>query len=257
MKKEWIISVIMSIMGIVSIVIDEFISPYLTNHSWIKLTIILVSVVFSYHSFFSILTKPKTDVLSQNIQDINNKLGVIKETISYDTLSNIEKMHINNINSKKNEVFIISNSLQESSDSKSGEKILKTIHDNIFKQNTSYYYILPKTSDCESQVNSFVSQLKLLNSKSTKTSKKKGKLYIKYDDTLLNHISAEYFDIVIYVDCDANGEPLYNNAYVGYFCFSEKLENNQYYYSNFKSEKAARIRRSFIKNINDFEDINL
>ena len=78
MKKEWIISVIMSIMGIVSIVIDEFINPYLTNHPWIKLTIILVSVVFSYHSFFSILTKPKTDVLSQNIQYINNKLGVIK-----------------------------------------------------------------------------------------------------------------------------------------------------------------------------------
>lgn len=115
-----------------------------------------------------------------------------------------------------------------------------------------YYYVLPDTSESRSQGESLCSQLQslYLNDYSLKSKRKdsqlvkfNGGLFIGYEIDLEKRYPAEYFDIVIYIDCDDNGIPIETSSETkeGYYCFSKMRSDNAYLYSKMSEAKINEL----------------
>ena len=72
-----------------------------------------------------------------------------------------------------------------------------------------------------------------------------GEIAYRYDDSLSNLITSDYFDIVLFVDCDDKGNPFIigNSATCeGFQCFSKVSNENNYYYQTIDADKILQIR---------------
>ena len=254
-KKSGLISqifaIVLSISSIIALILNNVLIPYLDNHPSVKLAIILIGVFSAYHAFLipTIRTIIQEELKTTNsyIEKADQKIEVLNNSIPYDSLDYIERSHGLQSKDVKNEVWIIANDLQEADQgSIAGENFLNTIYDNITKNNVFYYYILPDTRSSHLQIESFQNCLKQLHS--SKRRKLSGNIYFRYDSSLVYLIPIDYFDIVLYIDCDQYGEPISINgakSYEGYQCYSKKNASNKYYYLPINSERVLDLRCQF------------
>lgn len=261
-----IVSIVIAFSSIILLVIDGILKPFLDKWPEVKLIIILLGVISAYHTLltyvlksqFSSIVKTLENELANLGKHINmlSKCTLPNDSIPYATLENIEKRHGLQSDAVKNEVWIIANNLQESNNSNGDDKtFLDLIYENL-KRNVRYYYVLPDTSESRSQGESLCSQLQSLyfNESSLKSKRKEsqmvkfnGGLFIGYEKDLEKRYPAEYFDIVIYIDCDANGRPIetYSEKKEGYYCFSKMRSDNAYVYSKMSEAKINELRHYY------------
>lgn len=101
------------------------------------------------------------------------------------------------------------------------------------------------------------SRLNEIHRKKKKNKSISGSICYRFDDKLANFITAEYFDIVLFVDCDDNGSPLFigNSARCeGFQCFSQVSQDNDYLYQPIDMDKILSIR-SFHLSCSEFQEL--
>ena len=130
-----LVSSFIALSGIVLLLIDGVVKPFLDDYSEVKIIIILISVLSAYHTFltFSIKSIIQEELESTNasIKNVDSKVGLLKESIPYNTLDEIEYRHGHNTKSENCEMWIIANMLQEA---KNDDSMLLTIYENISQE---------------------------------------------------------------------------------------------------------------------------
>lgn len=253
-----IVAVIISASGFLSLAVDEIVKPFLDNYPEVKLIIILASVLSAYHTFltFSLqsMMREVIEKTNTNIRIVDSKIGLLKESIPYSALDEIEFRHGQYNKDTKCEMWIIANMLQEA---QNDDAMLLTIYENITRNNISYYYILPATENSKYEIAGLKSRLSDIHRKKNK--KISGSIRYRFDDRLPNLITADYFDIVLFVDCDNNGSPIIlgNPAHCeGFQCFSQVSPDNEYFYQSIDREKILSIR-SFHLTCSEFQELTI
>ena len=265
MKKynSRIISIVLSVFiaasGFISLLINEVFAPFLDSQSEVKLIIILVSVLSAYHVFLTFtlkaLIKSELENTNNNIDCIEAKIGILNNAIPFAYLDDIERHHGSENKNINCEMWIIANTIQEA---KNDDLILHTIYDNITLNRVHYFYVLPKTQTSEYEIHCLNSRLKEIHKKKKSHRTITGGISYKIDDSIANHIASEYFDIVLFIDCDEQGTPyVIGNSPTceGYQCYSKISQENKYFYQPIDADKIFQIR-SFYKSM-DFNTLNL
>jgi len=259
-----IIAAIVAASGVIFLVLEEVLDSFFSFQPKIKLIIILVSVFCAYHPFLCYALKGLmksesikiNETIYLNMSCVNSKLRLIGESITFAQLEQIEKQHGSDNRTVKSEMWIIANSLQEA---KKDKNVLSTIYDNITLNNVHYYYVLPETDESKEQLSSLIAALKELHNKNRKRRHITGGISCLYDNDLNNVIPSEYFDIVLFIDCDDENNPkLYDDSSEceGYYCFSSQSKDNEYIYQKIKLNKVMQIRR-FYSSSRIFENISI
>lgn len=257
-----IVSITLACSSIALLILDSIFKPFLTDYPEVRLIIILLCVISAYHTFLTFVLKDLLKLLisevKQQTDTISSKIDLLKESTTYSELKLIEKYHGSIEKNIINEVWIVSNELQESnSNQKDCQDMLKTIYDNITKNHVQYYYTLPDNAYSKAQVKSLETELKLIHKK--KKRKVTGCIYFRFDSTFINMIPTSYYDLILYVNCYPNGEPymlINNNVCEGYHCFTSS-KNNNYYYQHINSKKTLEIREIFRNYNNKFVEIKI
>lgn len=259
-------AVFIAVSGIVSLIIDEIFKPFLDAMPEVKLVIILISVLSAYHVFlsFTINNIVKEEHMTTNgiVNELNQKNKYINELIPFSYLDEIERRHgRDNQNHTGNcEIWVIANVLQESSQKNKveAEDLINVIYDNITKYRVHYYYILPCTEKSKREIESLSSSLRELHKKKKRHSVTGGISY-KYDSRYADTITSDYFDIVLYIDCDKNGNPCLHGTSTqceGFQCFSNYSKENIYFYQRIdNNEKLFYIRESHPSS--EFKQLNI
>lgn len=254
-----IFSLTISVSGIISLIVDKVFVPFLESKPEVKLVIILISVLTAYNGFSMISIKT---IMKEEIETTNNSIGEIKtkvqmfdESIPFAYLDDVERQHGKNNRNMPCEMWIIANTLQEATHDNlnKNDDISDTIFDNITRNNVHYYYVLPNNEKSKQEVVSLQTKMhEMLQKKHRRLS---GGISYVLDDTLDKIIASEYFDIVLFVDCDINGNPrLMDGKSEGYQCYSTLSNDNRYYYQPVGEEKIRQIR-SFYQSKNFIEII--
>lgn len=255
-------SVFIAISGFLSLLIDEVFKPFLDSVPEVKLIIILLSVISAYHVFLSFsirnIIKEEQVITNEKLDVLNGKNDFVQNLIPFSSLDEIEQKHGRDNQNRTGtcEVWIIANVLQESKQKDNNDDLINAIYDNITKYRVHYYYILPKTDKSMREMESLASRLRQLHKK-----KKRriitGGISFKYDSSYADTIISDYFDIILYIDCDQDGKPcLHGKSTVceGYQCFSNLSKDNMYFYQKIENDdKMFSIRNSH--NIEDFEQL--
>ena len=238
-----IMAIILALAGFFSLFFDVT-KDYLTDKSELKMIIVFVSVVLAYHPFllFCIQRLLKEHFLETNslVKQTSDEIGMLKETVPYDRLDDIERRHGERKTSKMCEMWIISNTLQEANND---ENMLYAIYENITAHSVDYYYVLPYGGNSEREIAALTTQLNIIHNRRRK--KQTGHIYYRYDKVVANMIASEYFDIVLYVDCDRERNPCVVGRFEaceGFQCFSHIKQNNAYYYDKIEREKVLAMR---------------
>lgn len=258
-KGRWIaviISTLIAISGIIVLIIDGVVKPFLGNNSDVKTIIIFVSVLSAFHSFFSFsirsIFRRELGKTNQNIDCIDKKMGILKGAIPYSRLDDIEDLHGNR---KVNcEIWIIANMLQEA---KNDDSLLFTIYRNITKNAVHYYYILPDSDLSRLEIHSLQSRLGAIHKQ--KHANLTGKISYRFDNYLTNLIASSYYDTVLFIDCDDKGNPFVIGDSAnceGYYCFTKKSEENEYFYEAIEADKILSIRANQLS-IGNFTDLTI
>ena len=261
-----VFAALVSISGIVSLVVDEVFKPFLDSMPEAKLIIILISVLSAYHvlaSFtFNNIIKEEHTITNNMLQSLSEKNSYLSRLIPFSSLDEIERRHgRDNQNRTGNcEVWVISNVLQESSPKNrtDPDDLINTIYDNITKYRVHYYYVLPDTEKSKMEIESLSSCLRELHRKRKRRTITGGISY-KYDSRYVDTITADYFDIVLYIDCDKNGNPCLHGVSTrceGYQCFSNYSKENMYFYQRIdNNDKLFLIRKNHL--VGEFEQLNI
>ena len=133
--------------------------------------------------------------------------------------------------------------------------MLQTIYDNITSNNINYYYILPDAEKNKLEIAGLRFKLSDIHRKKKKSIS--GTICYRFDNRLTSFITAEYFDIVLYVDCDNNGSPLFigNSASCeGFQCFSRVSHDNDYLYQPIDMDRILSIRSFHLSN-SEFQNL--
>lgn len=259
-------AVIVAVSGIISLIIDEVFKPFLDAMPEVKLVIILISVLSAYHvlvSFtFNNIVKEEHTVTNNMLACLSEKNSYLHGLVPFSHLDEIERRHgrDNQNCTGKCEVWVISNDLQESSSQNKTEvcDLINTIYDNITKYRVHYYYILPDTDKSKMEIESLSSILCELHKKKKRRTITGGISY-KYDNRYADIITSDYFDIVLYIDCDKKGNPCLHGSSTkceGYQCFSNYSKENTYYYQKIdNNDKLFSIRKMHL--MDAFEHLNI
>lgn len=251
-----IISTLIAASGIVVLIVDSVVKPFLGNNSDVKTIIIFVSVLSAFHSFFSFTVRAifRRELINtnQNIDCLDKKIGILQSAIPYSRLDDIEDLHGSR---KVNcEIWIIANMLQEA---KNDDSLLFTIYRNITKNAVHYYYILPDSDLSRIEINSLQSRLTAIHKQ--KHANLSGKISFRFDSYLTNLIASSYYDTVLFIDCDDKGNPyvIGDSANCeGYYCFTKKSEKNEYYYEEIETDRVLSIRSKQLS-IGNFTDLTI
>ena len=261
MKKQYnsrllsaIIAIAFSISGFVSLLVDKLLTPFLESVPELKLIIILISVFFAYHAFLTFTLKDLTftlkDVIKKEVESINGnlvcidtKVGVLNDSIPFSYLDDIERRHGEGNKDVNCEMWIIANTLQEAYNSGTKDSsLLNTIYDNITHNKVHYFYVLPHNEKSKLEIASLQSRLK--DKQSHLHREITGGVSYKLDNTIDKLIPSEYFDIVLFIDCDEQGTPIImgdSTSYEGYQCFSSFSKENKYYYQPIDRDTIIKI----------------
>lgn len=255
-----IFSFIISISGIISLIVDEIFVPFLEAKPEVKLIIILISVLTAYHGFSMIsmktIIKEQIEITNNNISDIKTKVQMFDEAIPFSYLDDVERQHGKDNKNIPCEMWVIANTLQEAENSKTKESncIIATIFDNITRNNVHYYYVLPDCEKSKQEIASLQTKMQEMLQKSRR--RVTGGISYKLDETLDKIIASDYFDIVLFIDCDSRGNPrLMDGKSEGYQCYSVLNADDKYYYQPINEEKVRQIRL-FYKS-KDFIEMNI
>lgn len=239
-----VISAFIALSGFLSLLIDGIFKPFLDSQPEVKMIIILVSVISAYHAFlmFSLksIFKVELEKTNKNIKYVDEKIKVLNDSIPFSYLDEIERRHGCDNKSVNCEMWIIANTLQEA---KNDDSVLMTIYDNITLNHVQYFYVLPDTQKSHLEINSLKSRLGDIHKK--KKRKFTGKIQYRFDKNVENLITAEYFDIVLFIDCDTCGNPHLigtSTTCEGFQCFSKISNENNYFYQSIDSNKILEIR---------------
>ena len=255
-KRIRIAAVILATSGLLSLAVNEIVKPFLDNYPEVKLIIILISVLSAYHTFltFSLQSMMREEIENTNnhIRIVGSKIGLLKEAIPYSALDEIEFRHGHANRNTRCEIWIIANTLQEA---QNDDVMLQTIYDNITSNNINYYYILPDAEKNKLEIAGLKFKLSDIHRKKKKSIS--GTICYRFDNRLTSFITAEYFDIVLYVDCDNNGSPLFigNSASCeGFQCFSRVSHDNDYLYQPIDMDRILSIRSFHLSN-SEFQNL--
>lgn len=239
-----VISVFIAISGLLSLLIDQILKPFLNSQPEVKLIIILVSVISAYHAFLTFtlrtIIKEENENITSRISNVEMNVGLLKDSIPFSYLDDIERHHGSDNKNIKCEIWIIASTLQEA---KNDETLLRTIYDNITLNRVHYYYILPQNNISNMEINALKSRLREMH----KNYKRKmtGGISYRFDANIANLIPSEYFDIIFFIDCDDQGNPyiIGNTASCeGYQCYSKVSKDNNYFYQPINRERIVGIR---------------
>lgn len=252
--------------GFISLLIDNVFKPFLGNAPEVKLVIILASVFSAYHVFLSFtLTrsiKEEHIITNDKLEQLTEKNNYVKSLVPFSSLDEIERRHgRDNQNIIGTcEIWIIANLLQESSpkDKTEADDLINTIYDNITKYKVHYYYILPDTDKSKRAIESLTSRLRQIHQRKKRRSITGGISY-KFDNQYADAIISDYFDIVLYIDCDSNGKPCLHGEFTqceGYQCFSNFSKSNEYFYQKIENvDKLFCVRDSH--SLDSFSQIDI
>lgn len=259
-------AVLFAISGVISLIVDEVFKPFLEALPEVKLIIILISVLSAYHVFllFSInnIAREEHTITNNKLICLDEKNSYFRGLVPFSHLDAIERRHgRDNQNRTGNcEIWVITNVLQESSQKNKAEAndLINTIYDNITKYRVHYYYVLPNTEKSKMEIESLSSSLRQLHQKKKRRTVTGGISY-KYDNRYADTIISDYFDIVLYIDCDKNGNPCLHGISPrceGYQCFSNYSKDNTYFYQKIDNDdKIFSIRK---KNLaGEFEQLDI
>lgn len=259
-----IVSIILACSSIGLLILDSIFKPFLTDYPEVRLIIILLCVISAYHTFLTFIFK---DILKslisktkQQSDEISLKIDLLKKSTSYSQLKLIEKYHRSIGKNIINEIWVVSNKLQEADSNQSDcQDMLNTIYENITRNHVQYYYTLPDNAYSKAQIKSLEAELKLIHKRRRR--KITGCVYFRFDSTFVNMIPTSYYDLILYVNCYPNGDPyilINNNVCEGYHCFASD-ESNDYYYQHINSKKTLEIRELFknYNNNNQFSEMNI
>lgn len=242
-----IIAIVVSISGFASLLVDKLLSPFMESVPELKLIIILISVFLAYHAFLTFtlkdIIKKEVESINGNLVCIDTKVGVLNDCIPFSYLDDIERRHGKGNKNVDCEMWIIANTLQEANNSETKDNaLLNTIYDNITHNKVHYFYVLPYSEKSKLEIASLQSRLK---DKQRRCHRKiTGGISYKLDDTIDKLIPSEYFDIVLFIDCDEQGTPNImgdSAAYEGYQCFSSLSRENKYYYQSIDRDTIIKI----------------
>lgn len=238
-----LLAAIISISGFISLFIDKLLLPFLESVPEVKLIIILISVFLAYHTFLTFTLKSivndEIDCINQNLDCIDTKVGILNGCIPFSYLDDIERRHGKDNKNVDCEMWIIANTLQEA---KNNDSLLHTIYDNITLNKVHYYYVLPYSEKSKLEIASLQSRIRDMQKKRHR--KITGGISYKFDKTIDKLIPSDYFDIVLFIDCDDQGTPDFMGeatAYEGYQCYSEISKDNKYYYQPIDRDRIIKI----------------
>lgn len=235
-------SVLFSLSGWITLGINKVWIPLLDNHPLVKLTVAFISVMTAYNA--AIVASIRNCIKEETQKDHNiilDELTLLKGAIPFSELDEKEYEHGHKNKNVTCEIWVISNTLQEA---ESDNDILLTIYENILKNNVIYYYILPDNAKSRMEIKALNANLqKLISGRKSKNFT--GTIYYRFDDSLLNLISADYIDMVFFVDCiDKDTPEVLDESIEGYQCFSSKSNNNRYYYFPVDKDRIISITSS-------------
>jgi len=247
---------LVAIFTIILYVVDEYFLHVFENIPEAKLIIILLGAIMTYNAFLATVLensflKVQEQVLaiSKDLKkSIDIRLKVFQNTIPFSELAEVEKRHGIDNDEVSNEVWVIANKLQEAEqDDPLGNLFLETILLNIKKNNVIYYYMLPNKEEAKLQIRSLKNMLSMYSKDRYHDHSSSGCLKVYFVENLDYYIASEYFDIVLYFDCGPDGLPIYfgNKQGEGYYCFSDINQDNDYFYTEIKSDKVFQIRQRF------------
>lgn len=262
MKKiDTVLSAILAISGFLTLAVDEVFKPFLDGYPEVKLIITLASVLSAYHTLltFSIHSTINEEIEKTNIriEELSLKVDFFQKLIPYSKLDEIEFQHGCSSRNKKNitcEMWIIANTLQES---KNDDSMIRAIYDNITKNGVCYYYVLPDTRASIVELSNLKSRLNEFHKE--KRRRITGTIQYRLDDKIANMVAAEYYDIVLYIDCDENGQPSTlgdSQKCEGFQCYSNSSSENDYFYQRIVDTAKIIDIRAFHLAF-DFETIEI
>ncbi len=161
------------------------------------------------------------------------------DSIPFEKLADIER-RIGATNRKiSNEIWILTNNIEECHDSEEGRHLRQAIISNL-KTNVNYYYVIPQSAVED------IEQLSTKLRSKTKREQTSGTFRYIVDDAL-DFIPTPYFDIVMYLKMTPGMADTIESSSEIYYCFSQETTSTECYYQAVKDRAIWLKMREYIK----------
>lgn len=258
-------------------VLDDFLQRYasLEQRQLVDFSIAILGILMAYHCFLSFIIEDQNKMLCEKIDDrykemrslsdnafntITDRLNKVINAVPFSQLAIIEEKHGLSNAERRNHVVDLTNYLQESHGDRPGDdEFLNTIYNNIMTNGVEYYYVLPNNEEAKAEIASLAQRLRKLKKGNEPSASPNGGIHYLYDDNLLGFLPSEYYDTIIYVDFiqDEKQQGQLVKDIEGYYCFSEKRKDNNYFFSAIDKDKSKLIYNKWIEKENLFKTLEL
>jgi hypothetical protein len=253
-SKGRIASIVAIVVGVLVLLIDHF-GEYEWKYGWIcQYIAIIFSVGGILHTYFSYVLDVRLEktekALSERINDCAAEIKTHCEMVHFEQLTHVEMRHGIYSKKRKNQIWIVTNTLQEVEDGAAGIAILESIFQNITKYNVQYYYIMPDNGDAKKEIETLGRKIydKMSTKQKNNCQEISDRIKVYHDKNLDFQMPTSKYDIVIYVDCDDAGRRETPITFAsttipveGYFNLSEHGNNEDNYYRKMSITRATYI----------------